>query len=86
MKKRLLLTITGPEPSFFHTQTKAGLQTPRGRCPLEHKEEFVSIRGGSGALYGYWRPDGGLGYFRGGFGSEALGGWGGGLEPWGTDV
>ena len=42
--QRVLLTVTGTGPSFFYTKIYAGQQPQRGRCPIEHGEEFLSVR------------------------------------------
>ena len=47
--QRVLLTISGPGPSFFYTKIYAGQRTRRGRCPIE--QGGISVRlWGAGAL------------------------------------
>ena len=43
--QRVLLTITA---LAFFSILKAGQQTQRGRCPIEQRGEFISVRGGLG--------------------------------------
>ena len=77
-----------PRAVFF---PYAGQRTRRGRCPIDHRGEFPSVRGGLGpyrgvgAGGGVWGVEdwvlGGRGC--GGQGSDALGGWSPGED--GTD-
>ena len=79
----VLLTITGPGPSFFDTKIYAGQRAQRGRCPIEQRGEFLSLRGGQGLSKGRWGLGGrgvagGLEQWGWGLGrvSKCLGGWG----------
>ena len=64
--QRVLLTITGPGPSFFDTKIYAGQRTRRGGCPIEQRGVISICPWGAGALKGDMGPGGGSGAWRGG--------------------
>ena len=49
----VLLTITGPGPSFFYTKN-TGQWIRRGQCPIEQRGKFPFVRGGQGLSKGRW--------------------------------